>query len=425
MYKREGFNYGEIVIYDNRPMRVSGLSSVDKSLIGLSERNAKYIYTGIGSFYPQYSYFPIKDVKKIKKVEIDEETRREYFRLEITPWDLAEKNVAIKEGSKKKLFITEEDVEALMNNLEKTDYKVYEDWENYFINSNMLITDKPSFKRIDFPLTWMLFYTELQHFDLECDTYGYLINLWKTYKKNINKEFDEILLFNDYYAYKFKRIIENNYKKCDERIINIYKKCLKKLYTSNKESSVKTAAYTYYGGNKIIEADWKMAEKCLLKMYRMNGDVYTANSLGYIYYSNRLGKPDYDKAFYYFNIAAEKKIVEATYKLSDLYRKGHGVKKNTKKAFKILSELFLKEYPLYQEGCYGRKLADIALRMGYFYEEGLSVNKDLNIALNYFLLAREAINKRRYYEEYGDEVVRKNISEAIKRVRKEMRSIDL
>ena len=73
----------------------------------------------------------------------------------------------------------------------------------------------------------------------------------------------------------------------------------------------------------------------LLKLFELERDPYVANSLGYIYYSDRFGSPDYEKAFYYFDYAAGDGVVEATYKLSRAE-----VEKTTEKAKPASQKMF-------------------------------------------------------------------------------------
>lgn len=172
-------------------------------------------------------------------------------------------------------------------------------------------------------------------------------------------------------------------------------------------------AYGYYGGNGLLPCDWGESEEYLLRLYRKK-DYFAANSLGYIYYSDRLGEPDYKKAFKYFSAAAKEGIVEFIYKLSDMYRKGHGTRKDTGKAIKMLREVYREQKASYDDGYYGCKLADIALRLGYCYRDGDGVRKNQKKAREYFDLAKEAIVKRMNgHMNFGDEVVLRNITQAV------------
>ncbi len=69
------------------------------------------------------------------------------------------------------------------------------------------------------------------------------------------------------------------------------------------------------------------------------------------------------------------------------------------------------------DGNYGCKFADVALRMGYCYENGEGVEKNTKTARRYYETAKNAILKRKAsHKHYGDDVVEKNIDEALSRV---------
>ncbi len=176
-------------------------------------------------------------------------------------------------------------------------------------------------------------------------------------------------------------------------------------------------AYAYYGGNKIVPCDWKKSEQALLQLEAM-GDSRAANSLDYIYYSNRLGAPDYEKAFYFFSKAAEAGVTEAKYKLADLYRNGHGVTKNEEKAFRMLKAVYDEQLVVIQDRNFACHYADIALRMGYCYEDGAGVAQDYHKAREYFLRAKYAIEMRMLKHDcYGDSTVAHNIDAALNRIK--------
>ncbi len=187
-----------------------------------------------------------------------------------------------------------------------------------------------------------------------------------------------------------------------------------------EEGDVSTYAYAYYGGNTIVQCDWKKAEQALLREFDPEldpptGADWAANSLGYIYGSDRLGKPDYGKAFICFQYAANHGVTEATYKLSDLYRMGRGVRKDPEKAWEILSRLCQKTD---RRHISGGKYADIMLRMGYCYRDGIGVAPDRVKAMKFFLDAKRGIEARmKRHPGYGDEVVARNIQAAIESVK--------
>ncbi len=174
--------------------------------------------------------------------------------------------------------------------------------------------------------------------------------------------------------------------------------------------------YAYYGGSGIVSCDWRKAEQALLRLFNPDeeppqGDAFVANSLGYICYSNRLGEPDCEKAFRCFSCAAERGATETICKLSDMYRKGDGTPQDKEKAWALLSGLWE-----HTNKCSisGGKYADIALRMGYCWRDGVGVSPDPEKALEFFMKAKRAIKTRlERHPGFGDETVASNIEKAI------------
>ncbi len=81
------------------------------------------------------------------------------------------------------------------------------------------------------------------------------------------------------------------------------------------------------------------------KYYEMAAErnhIEAYESLGYIWYYGRVGKTDYEKAFYYFSKAAC--IPNAQLKLADMYLRGYYVEKDVAKATEILKRLYETEY---------------------------------------------------------------------------------
>ncbi len=127
-----------------------------------------------------------------------------------------------------------------------------------------------------------------------------------------------------------------------------------------------------------------------------------------IYYSNRLGRPDYKKAYRFFSFAAENGMIEATYKLFDMFRNGHGVKKDLRRAWKIISNLHsvIGEDEI--------KYPDVALRMGYCFRDGIGIEVDLESAREYFIRAKNSLEYRlNHAPQYGDNAVMMNVNRAL------------
>lgn len=99
---------------------------------------------------------------------------------------------------------------------------------------------------------------------------------------------------------------------------------------------------------------------------------------------------------------------------SDMYRFGHGTERNPEKAWAILSQLYRKTD---ERRITKGKYADIVLRMGYCYRDGIGVEPDHKQAYESFMKAQKAIEARMKREpEYGDNVVANNIQKAIESI---------
>ena len=178
--------------------------------------------------------------------------------------------------------------------------------------------------------------------------------------------------------------------------IDFYKKNIVKLAKEDVQFAMKELGYCYYEGSHGFETDFGESLYWLDKYYELTKDPFVANSIGYIYYYGRTteGVPQKDKAFQYFAIGTlAGGSIEATYKLSDCYLKGYGTPINYQAAYNLVSGMYDECYERFLEGD-NNKFADIALRMGNFYRDGIYVRRDLKKALEYYLIARVAIHRR-------------------------------
>lgn len=97
-----------------------------------------------------------------------------------------------------------------------------------------------------------------------------------------------------------------------------------------------------------------------------NGDVNAQLELGYLYlYGQKDLEPDYEKAFYYYNLAAKQDDIIGLNNLATLYYNGVGVKRSPSKA----AALFAKSAKLGN--------ADAATNLGFMYLSGLGITKDI------------------------------------------------
>lgn len=203
----------------------------------------------------------------------------------------------------------------------------------------------------------------------------------------------------------------------DEETKAAYRKILNSLCDENDIEALKTKAYACYGhGNAAYGQNWQASLDCLLKLMELDPYPRTANTLGYMYYYGRCtgGIPEYDKAFYYFSIGAAGWYYESRYKLADMFWHGYGVAKNPKASATLIWELYHEQIKKIRDGKFTCNFADVALRAGNIYKEGIDRIPNADEAFYYYLQARYAIRMRMLSEDnYGDQKVAAGIEQAI------------
>lgn len=182
--------------------------------------------------------------------------------------------------------------------------------------------------------------------------------------------------------------------------------------------ALKVKAYALYGGNAVYECDWAESARLLEILWKDYSFGYAANTLGYIYYYGRLdgGVPNYERAFYYYSVASSFNIIEAKYKLADMFMNGYYVMKNPPMAFQTYLKLYNETKFFFESGDAGCDFADCALRLG----DSLKVIPGQELQRYKILLeAKYAIDKRlQIAPDFGDRNVKDNIVKALDESRK-------
>ena len=182
--------------------------------------------------------------------------------------------------------------------------------------------------------------------------------------------------------------------------------------------------YEYYEGTNGFPLDSYKALYWLEKYFNETKDPDVARTLGYIYYYGRTtnGIPQGDKAFQYFAIGhLAGHYLEATYKLADCYIHGYGTPVCHQAAFNLVSSIYDETLNYFLRG-EDTKFADITLRMGNYYKDGIYVEKNLYKSLFYYLEAKCAIKKRLEHMEYiGDRNVAMSISLNLDKIESELK----
>ncbi len=212
-------------------------------------------------------------------------------------------------------------------------------------------------------------------------------------------------------------LMETQAKDVAEADLSYYQENLKILAGHGDFQGMRLLGYEYYEGSNGFPYDPKLSLHYLSAAFALRDDPDIARTLGYIYYYGRAnnGVPDGDKAFQYFAIGhIAGRYFEATYKLADCYIKGYGTPVSHQAAYNLVASIYAETRDLYLDGEDYSKFADVALRLGSYYRDGIYVEKDNYEALGQFLLARAAIKSRLEAGEYiGDRSVAASISENI------------
>lgn len=418
---KNAFDWGDYVRCDGKIMFVQDIDQDPdhEKCIGLQEKDAPLVYDeNYGVEFPEIKYYAPCELQKLGEFTAPEKIVRDLFRLESTPWELAENGQYPFSPETETICMTEEDLQAFLQNLSSADPIIIDGWENQYVYGGKVFCENAGSDTVALDFAWGIICEIFTWFDPEEDEPDVLLEVWRLYQTEKGKSIHDVqipaLLKSDVIGY-----IETKAESgiVSDELKELYARLLDDLCDEEEEWAIHRKAYAYYGGSELVSCDWKKSEETLLKLHELFGDPFAANSLGYIYYSNRLGNPDYSKAFHYFSIAADAGIVEATYKQADMIRKGHGTEKDPHKAFNILMSLYENQKEAFLDGYYGCNFADVALRMGYCYENGDGVEKNTKTARRYYETAKNAILKRKEsYRHYGDDVVEKNIDEALSRV---------
>lgn len=190
--------------------------------------------------------------------------------------------------------------------------------------------------------------------------------------------------------------------------------------TKGKKALIKELERIAYDPYERIEhptaEDWKKSYDALKELCELDPDASAyPNTLGYLCYYGRHtgGERKYAEARAWFEKGAALYNIESTYKLADMLTDGLGGPVDRKRALRMYLHMYLYCRDEFESGVKESKFADTALRMGRVFHEGKIPEKDDLEALGYLLEAKYALDWRKQYGEYGDDVVEKNIQSLI------------
>ncbi len=208
-------------------------------------------------------------------------------------------------------------------------------------------------------------------------------------------------------------------KDANEDIRSLFKVFTDELCEKEVFEALKAKAYGCYGGNPVYKCDFAEAAKLLELLWRKFSFGYAANTLGYIHYHGKLnGKPDYEKAFFYFSVASNFNITEAKYKVADMFMKGEYVLPNPSLAFSTYVKLYDETKFFFENGDYGCDFADCALRLG----KALASLPSQRIRRYAVMLEADYAIKKRIAKayEYGDREVQSAIRDELAKARADL-----
>ncbi len=218
-------------------------------------------------------------------------------------------------------------------------------------------------------------------------------------------------------AYEVSSVIYNCDKKevlpkeVAELLIEIYEDELKE----NNHDAICDYGSLYYTG-RIGEQNYEKA----IYYYDMAaklGNRQAQENLGYCYYYGRTGVVDYEKAFHYFVKGALDNHLISLYKIGDMYKNGYYVEKDENVAYCIYHHCLegLNEVNTPILG------ADVHIRIADCFFNGIGVKKNAAIALEHYQIA-ERLYWIRLQE--GDFLIKKQYERSIEmqaKAREEMK----
>ena len=386
-------NYGDWVSCDGKIMFVYDINEDDPNTVGLILKDSKKYYDKYGYTFYEATYYPVTDIEVLPKKEIDEDTLLSYFRLEVTPWELAERGQY--PISKVNSFIlTDDDLNAISYNVYGVDAMSLDAWMFQFINFKPFNTKKEETVGLSLQLTLAILQQNMAPFDVEEDDRHQLVEIIDVYLRNKGVPFNEMNIYpriKKQIVMGMEALPANEITK-DERKGYVW--FLEDLYGSDDIDCIRHYAYAYYSGNQLVRQDYDKAQDALLKLTE-KGNGEGAYALAHIYSRRAILNDSYYKdAFKYYQMAAEQGMIQATIKVCHMLRRGEGVKRDPEKAFEILDELYDQLLKVYQKGNYKCNYAEIAYQMGLYHEFGIGCPQSLEEAGRYFEMAKVALEQR-------------------------------
>ncbi len=223
-----------------------------------------------------------------------------------------------------------------------------------------------------------------------------------TIEANVN--FEEEYLYEEAFEIAIQLMQSDETKQLHPLVAEVVKSIFEDEIKNNNAEAANNLGILYYNG-RIGEQNFKKAVE-LYTTAAKGGSRVAAENLGYCYYYGRDVKKDYEKAFHYFALGAFDGHLISLYKIGDMYKNGYYVEKNEKEAFFIYEQCVntMTDEALHICG------ADIYMRMGDCYYQGVGTDINLTTAMNFFQRA-EALFRERI--ESGDFLIRNSYKHCV------------
>lgn len=211
-------------------------------------------------------------------------------------------------------------------------------------------------------------------------------------------------------------------KNAEEPKLALARKFVEELCEKDSVLALRIKGYACYGGNRLYSCDWNTSRDCMIRLFEKTDAPMYANTLGYIYYYGRCngGVPEYDKAFYYFGIAAANGLYEGMYKLADMFRHGYGCRESRHTARNLYGMVYEDSLKHFLQGRHA-SFADAALRMGNVYAKGIGEMTDYVTAYYYYTQADYAAKLRAQESDFfGNATVVSNVQKALEETEEQL-----